>query len=495
MSKKQFIKSIAFILLFVFLLSGISNILSAKWVMKLSETCVLEGFYELEKNSLDVCVLGSSQVTYGLNCMEMYEDYGISAYSLGTANQPMMMTYYLAKDVIKTQNVSTILMDVSILYEESNEGQFRKVLDNMPLSRNKVEAIWAHCQEEEGESESESEKNTSTKQAYLFNIIKYHSRWQELTKEDFDYSDVRNYIYRGNNLNSDLTGHTLSYDILMIENDEPEEIEMVRENKDYFIKIVELCKSENINLILIKTPKESWTKTRHEGVAQLAEEYGLDFLDFNTEEMMKAMNLVTDEDIKDIDHLNVRGEDKLSSYLAEYMLERYEFTDYRTVEGYDPGNFEQYQKDHQDKYLQSCRNIEEFLSYLSDSRYDVMMQSSGDISGGWNEEQQKYFSDMGVSINPKDVAGMCYTVSINSGKCVFEQASETDCASDGVLSDGNPYALISRIGFADQMVVAGVPQEFKKLGLNICVYDNQMNEIVDIVTICSTEEGLELYHE
>ena len=66
-------------------------------------------FYDEKKNSIEVAVLGSSQLVYGISCMRLLENYGISAYSLATGEQPVLCGYFYLREMTRRQNIKTVI--------------------------------------------------------------------------------------------------------------------------------------------------------------------------------------------------------------------------------------------------------------------------------------------------------------------------------------------------------------------------------------------------
>ena len=106
MKKKYIVKTIAFLLIFVFVISGIAKVFQAKWIDATRVTYVIEDMYKQEKNSVDVCIAGNSQTAYGVLAMRMLDKYGISAYGCATSDQPMSCTYFLLKEFRKKQSAN-----------------------------------------------------------------------------------------------------------------------------------------------------------------------------------------------------------------------------------------------------------------------------------------------------------------------------------------------------------------------------------------------------
>ncbi len=67
--------------------------------------------YSQPEDSIDVVMLGSSHVNYGINTAKMWEDYGISAYDYSSAEQAIWISYYYLKEVCKYQSPKVVVLD------------------------------------------------------------------------------------------------------------------------------------------------------------------------------------------------------------------------------------------------------------------------------------------------------------------------------------------------------------------------------------------------
>ncbi len=488
MNRKQLLKTGAFLLVFVVIFGYLSGILRAKQLATGGTTYVIDEFYEQEKDSIEVCFMGSSQVIWGINNMKLYEDYGISSYSIGSGDQPLLVTYFLLKEVDKRHNLKNVVLDMSMLYEKELESRFRRNIDGMHWSINKLQAILAHAGDEDRESI----------QSYFIDWIKYHSRWKELTQQDFNYDFSQSFMHRGSIVSSHARPVDIPYEKFIIDNEGNKTAEPVEGQLEWFLKIIEYCDSHDIELLLIKTPKSDWSMAKHNGVQELADEYGLEFLDFNFDAMLKEIGYNYGQDMWDQEHLNIRGADKLTDYLANYLLERYEYVDYRTVDGYSPGDLERYRKDYKDKYLVTSTDVNETFSYLKDSRYDLVIQSTEDVSGGITEEMKSYLAEMGVTVDLSETAGKNYIFAINGGQCVYELISEEPLTYGGTFSDGTAYSLtagLNKKANEAAIMVDEVSQGFAVEGMNIAVYNNEFGKMVDLLTIYMLEGELHVYNK
>lgn len=488
MKKTQVIKTFVFIIIFVIMFVWVTDVLRAKWVTGTSVTTVQEQMYEQKKNSVDVLVLGSSQLVYGISSMRLLEEYGISAFSCATGEQPVLCAYFYLKEMERTQDIQTVIYDMSMLYEEEQEARFRKTLDSSPISINKIQTILEH--RKSGYAESTW--------SYLFPIMKYHSRWDELAKKDYDYKDLNTEVFKGNIMSPEVS-QKVSYDKMIVDNDEIDEsLEMDAAQVKYFRQMVQYCEEKGIDLVLIKTPKQSWNKTCMLGAQKLADEYGLEYLDFNTEELLAASGIDVEADFWNGDHLNIRGAEKMTDYLAEYLLEHYEYRDGRKTNAYDAENVKLYQNDREDKYIQTAYNIDELLGRMNNERYELLISVSGDISSYWTKENQKAWELLGSSVDLATLGANHYAAYLQAGENRYEQTGEDTISYEGNLNSGTGFVLESNQnkGRSDVKIeISGKNASYKMKGLNVSVFDSKNKTVVDSFTIYSDEEqnGLAVY--
>ena len=474
MNKKQICKVAGFLLVLLVCVSYLTEVFMNKWQLFCYESVVPKEFYKLDKNSVEVGFFGSSQVTLGISGMEMYKDYGISAYTFGTANQPMLMTYTWLKECYKTQKLKVALVDVSALYyNEVKESRYHQALDNMRLSLDKIQAIYEHCK-----LHSSSDPFFS----YIFKISKYHSRWDDLTEEDFADTEDQP-VFRGNVLYSDTV--PVDFERMVYDNDEPDtDLTMNSEELSYMNKIVSFCEEKGISLVLIKTPRYDWSITKHQQVQAYAEKNGIEFLDFSSKEMLEAVGLDVGKDFMDIKHLNIDGAVKLSDYLGAYLAEQYEPTDFRNVAGYDELNYEKYCERLEDSKLQRCEDTAEYLQYLDNERYDILIQTTADLTGLCSQDLIDTFASFDVVTDINSLNGAAFVCEVNGGVCAYERASSDNLRYSEYLSDGTRYSLYSSYTVENiKIKVDFEDYTFANTGINMLVYDNQNQKVVDKSTI------------
>ena len=117
------LKCLIFCLLAVLMVHGINRVLKIKGQEYgvYSPYAQYGGFYEMEKNTVDVLFLGSSHCYCGFSPQEFYDRCGIRSYNLGSSRQSTWLSYYWLREALKTQTPQAVVMDVC----GDREGTYR----------------------------------------------------------------------------------------------------------------------------------------------------------------------------------------------------------------------------------------------------------------------------------------------------------------------------------------------------------------------------------
>ena len=173
--------------------------------------------------------------------------------------------------------------------------------------------------------------------SYVFPILRYHDRWNKLTKTDIEHV-----------FSKDITSHNGYYmrcDVKPMSQFPPMPLRpdySFGDNAMYYLDQIRiLCEENGIELLLVRAPIEyKWYPEWDENVQNYADQYGLTYINFNdyADEMGLDMSVDTyDAGI----HLNLFGAEKLSVFFGQYLVDNYDLTDYRTV----PAVAAEYEKD------------------------------------------------------------------------------------------------------------------------------------------------------
>ena len=484
----QVIKIICFLAIFGLMFVGATKVLQPKWINANGETLGIGRFNDMEDNSVEVACIGSSQIVYGMDNACLYEDYGISSYSLAGASQPIMMSYAWLNEALKTQkdSLKVVVYDVSPIYAKEVEASYKKQLDNMKLSKDKLHYIFEH--DKRYTNPDKNEIGT-----YLFPIVGYHTRWNELSEQDFSYKDKDENFYRGYHLTKSLWNPGFTYDDFTLDGEEPEDIAMVDIQKEYFLKIVDLCKENDIKLVLVKTPNTRWSLTRHNGVEELANQYNLPFIDMNFDATLKEINFVFEEDMKDINHCNARGAKKVAKYIGAYLKDNYELTDYRNVDDFDSVDIERYKREYNESAMKTAMSIESYIDTIGATSYDGVIYSTKRVTEENKDLTKRLLKKLKVDYTYEDLEGKRYIAVFKSGILVDFAANESladigICA--GSFNNGVGYAIDGKV-----INIGGIEKKFDNAGLNALVYDSANANIVDKTTITQLADEIDVKHE
>lgn len=278
-----------------------------------SHSYITRGFYAEKENSLDIIFMGNSDTYRGISPIILWEKYNITAYNYVSSGQRMWTGYYMFEEALKTQKPKVIFFNVDGLFSDnqSSMANYQKVFDNMKFSKNKLNAI----------NDPAFDFSSGNKVALIFPIISYHSRYNELTKDDFKYalSDYHN-AYKG----LDMITTSIAYNDNYIYNSE-ERTPINPKVLKYLDKMVRRCKEENIILEFFWIPSpDSWTREKTNTISDYAEQHQIPYNDLNINYEEFGLNFKTDSSDGG-DHLNVYGAEKVANYIGEYINNKYNF--------------------------------------------------------------------------------------------------------------------------------------------------------------------------
>ena len=305
----------------------VQRLFMPKYQVGVIEGSFTEEYYK-EKVPHDVLIFGDCDAYENFSPIKMYEEYGISSYIRGSGEQYIWQSYYLLKDALRTETPKVVVLSIHTLQNEPKnrkEAYNRMTIDGMRWSKDKVDAINASMTEGE------------TFASYVFPILRYHDRWNQLTKTDLKHI-----------FSKDITSHN-GYYMRCDVNPQgilPKPMPRISYKFDdysmyYLDQIRLLCEEKGITLLLVRAPIEyGWHKQWDKNVEEYAAKYGLTYINFN--DYRKDMDLDMTKDTYDKgQHLNIYGAEKLSVFFGKYLMDNYALTDYRTV----PEVSKEYEKD------------------------------------------------------------------------------------------------------------------------------------------------------
>lgn len=305
--KKKILCCTALILATLLLLGFLQILLTPKYVTDLREGALIREYYE-EKHPHDVLFVGDCEVYECFTPPTLWEEYGLTSYIRGSAQQLPWQSYYLLEEMLQKETPEAVVFNVYALKygEPQNEAYNRMTLDGMHWSASKLRAIQASMMEEESAV------------SYLFPLLRFHSRWDELSAEDWQYLFHRDRVSHN--------GYLMQTGILPKTSDREgvplADYTLPAKAMHYLEQMRLLCEEKGVALILVKAPTNSWRYYWYDEwdaqIADYAEEHGLSYYNFIGLDEEIGLDWSTDT-YDGGAHLNVYGAEKLTSYFGEIL--------------------------------------------------------------------------------------------------------------------------------------------------------------------------------
>ena len=316
--KKTCVKIILSVLIVLIGLFFLQRLLVPKYVDGVVEGAFVAEYYEEEKD-FDVIFIGDCEVYENFSPVTLWEEYGINSYIRGSAEQYIWQSYYLLEDTLRYETPDVVVFNIQALQfnESQSEAYNRMTLEGMRWSSSKVNAILASMKPEERFLD------------YVFPILRYHTRWSELTAADVQYMFDKKKVSHN--------GYYMRVDVKPAEN--VPEGKILRDYSfgenawKYLDKMVSLCEQKGITLVLIKAPSlyPTWYAEWEEQVEAYAAEHELLYINFL--EHIDEIGIDYHTDTYDAGlHMNLSGAEKCASYLGGILSEKLGLPDRRNEE-------------------------------------------------------------------------------------------------------------------------------------------------------------------
>ena len=283
-----------------------------KYMSKSLEGNLIAEYYN-ETTPHDVIFIGDCEVYECFTPPTLWEEYGITSYIRGSAQQLAWHSYYLLEETLKRETPKVVVFNVLALKygEPQNEAYNRMTLDGMRWSAAKINAIKASMTEDESFL------------SYVFPLLRYHSRWSELEVEDWRYLFARDtvshngYLMQTETVPMAQTGFT-PFPLT--------DYTLPASSMEYLERMRVLCEDSGVEFVLIKAPTNSWRYYWYEEwdaqIVRYAEQNGLDYYNFISQDAEIGIDWSMDT-YDGGAHLNVYGAEKMTSYFGKILSEVY----------------------------------------------------------------------------------------------------------------------------------------------------------------------------
>lgn len=291
------------------------------------------GFYEEKEETLDVVFVGSSHVYRYWSPMEAWNLYGVTSYSYSVSTMSPLGIIPAIRDIGKRQEPQLYVVDVRAFLNRGNpeiiEADERNIFDSLDLGWNRFLGIKYAAEKMEL---TWDEMIT----AYI-DIGQYHNNKDALAHE-LNWQLIDNRL----NSSSDKDGFYKGFAIAakhetLNEKDNGLNDEVLSYNQvpETYIELLEYCKKKDIPLMLVSAPYIiSYEKSMEiNAMAQIAEDYGFDFLDCNRYYDEIGIDFMTD--YYEISHVNILGAKKYTKFVGQYILDNYSISTHKNDAKYN----------------------------------------------------------------------------------------------------------------------------------------------------------------
>jgi len=349
--KKTFfglLRVIIFLLLFTLCFNSVSKIFvpkgennSSAWTSYTTKAYIGE-----RQNSIDVFLIGNSNLYRGFSPIACWTDYGISSCDSGKPLQNLQGAYNILVDALNYQKPKVIVLETDMFFVTHRKINMKTVLSpkgktveagariDIAKIHNTLQAnidYYIPKLFETGYTRylNRLESAFQTEINYYFPLLQYHYRWNSLQPKDL--SNIKgnwHFADKGFITSTARKPYKGGFKYMTVPAKTP--LPLKADSLQYLNKIVELCKQKNIQLVLLSIPSaKSWTISKHNTVAEYAKANNLVFIDYN----LNKLNNIGFNWLKDTydggTHLNIYGAHKITRFFGKYLKDNFQLADHR----------------------------------------------------------------------------------------------------------------------------------------------------------------------
>lgn len=288
-----------------------------------------DDFYSLPKNTLDMVFIGSSHSYCTFNPENFDNRFGISSFQMGTPSQHADTSYYVLKEVLKTQSPKFVVMELywDVLDEDFEMKQanlFFEVVNDKNVKSEYIKEVFPlnekvkynilpikYQQDYFAYKASEMQKNIEEK--------------YKIKKEDvLEVEGTEYYLAKGYTYCDIIIPENEFDETNQFKNFDGDNWEINNVQKKYLLKILDLCHSNDINVIFVTAPianvSMDFIKNYddiHNELSEFAKSVNCNYIDFNI--INKTENLFENKNFRDDAHLNDSGVQIADEYFGNWL--------------------------------------------------------------------------------------------------------------------------------------------------------------------------------
>lgn len=272
----------------------------------------VRNFYREPENSIDVGLIGASEMYADYSAPLAYQKYGFTSYNLCLAGTTGGVYQSMISEMLSRQAPQLLVIEVNgFLYREDelqDEAKLRQWIDNM-----KKNVRWADV--------IENRVEPGDRINYYFDLLKYHSNWENpkdlLTRQcDID----RNYSSEVSLCKSMGIRTQTNNEVTTGENKN----KLTPLGESYLRETIDYCREQGLtNVLFIRAPhNKKLNKKTNQKLEDIITKSGYDYVNF--EYISEDIGIDIKQDYFNKEHLNAFGCEKFTDYLGGYITENYD---------------------------------------------------------------------------------------------------------------------------------------------------------------------------
>lgn len=306
---KKFIRFICFLLIVSTVMYGLNFFFSTN---SDKDGIHIQGYFKEPENTLDVLLIGASELYTGFNSPIAWEKYGFTSYAVTYAGMQGSMYKTILKKALETQSPKLVVFEINGFLHGDKYYNYRRPIhawfDSVGVDGEGKEFLKEHIPKE------------NLPEFYL-PFYKYHENWRRpvicaRNAATRLYLETEGISYSKSFANTNLTR----------KNGEIKErkITFTQKSAEYMTELLKFCREEGLeNVLFFRAPHcmKNTNLTAAQEIEKLIGSYGYRFVDF--ENAYGQISLDTKNDFYNLEHLNIRGMEKFTDFFGKYICDNY----------------------------------------------------------------------------------------------------------------------------------------------------------------------------
>lgn len=461
-----------------------------------------------EEGPLDMVYVGASAAYTSWQPLKAWNDCGFTSYTYATGGLPAESLKHYMEEVLKTKNPELFVVDARtfLLWDENATAKIRYGSDSMDYSLNRFSLVKDFLDYRTVEEKDD-------RLSYYLQIVKYHSNYKSVLAGEENWNLIHN------RKSSKYKGWTfMEYHAPLevpqdFETDQCEELR--EENRRILDNLLAYCREKELRVLFVVYPyaigKED--QKQYNTMKRVVEEAEFDFLNANL--YYEEMNLDFQTDFNDRNHLNCFGAEKYTEFLEKYLIENYSLPDHREDQEYASWNdlYIEFKADEKAtkanvqkmidnknrgekvaELLPSVPDPNRWVALSDDDNFTVLISTAGE----WKDDS----TDFRAILNQLDIADSenKYVCKIISGHddvlldCMSDESIREACeiGEAGTVHGKSKVEIAS--GEKGYLSVDNREYVFDNDGIYVGVYNNNTNQMIDVVKIICQNEEVQFIH-